>query len=93
MQTIERTGVAEVLLPDDTTAPGTYHVVIERSATVAKGIIRLEEGHSAPRVMGARRVRVRFNGKTELLVSVYLYIPAAGFIAFTSPEAAALTLE
>ena len=40
--------------------------------------------------MGARSVTVRFDKRVELPVSVHLYVPAAGFLAFTCTEASAL---
>jgi hypothetical protein len=87
---IEKTGVAEVLLPDHTIATGSYHVVIEPTATLARGVLRLDDGQIAHTAMGARSVTVRFDKRVELPVSVHLYVPAAGFIAFTCPEASAL---
>ena len=90
MRVIEKTGVAEVLLPDHTTATGSYHVVIEPSATLARGVLRLDDGQIADTAMGARSVTVRFDKRVELPVSVHLFVPAAGFIAFTCPEASAL---
>ena len=90
MRIIEKTGLAEILLPDNSSATGSYHVVIEPSATLAKGVLRLDEGQAAHTAMGARSVRIRFDKRVELPVSVHLYVPGAGFIAFTCPEASAL---
>jgi hypothetical protein len=87
---IEQTGLAEILLPDNTSATGSYHLVIEPSATLAKGVLRLDDGQEAHTAMGARNVTIRFDKRVELPVSVHLYVPAAGFIAFTCPEASAL---
>ena len=43
--------------------------------------------------MGARSVSIRFDQRVELKVSVHLYVPAAGFIAFTCAEASAIVRD
>jgi hypothetical protein len=43
--------------------------------------------------MAGRAVRVRFDWRVELPVEVTLYVPAAGFIAFTCSDATALDGE
>jgi hypothetical protein len=87
---IEKSGLAEVLLPDNSSATGSYHLVIEPAATFAKGVVRLDQGQRAHTAMGARSVNIRFDQRVELKVSVHLYVPAAGFIAFTCAEASAI---
>ena len=87
MRVIQKTGIAEVLLPDNTTATGSYVVIFEPAATMAKGVLRLDEGQAAHTAMGPRTVTVRFDRRTELQVSIHLFVPAAGFIAFTCLEA------
>ena len=93
MRIIEKTGLAEVLLPDSTRATGSYHLVVEPAATLAKGVVRLDQGQQAHAAMGARSVSIRFDQRVELKVSVHLYVPAAGFIAFTCAEASAIVRD
>jgi hypothetical protein len=88
LRVIQKTGIAEVLLPDNTTATGSYVVVFEPSATRAKGVLRLDDSQAAAHTAIAPRVvTVRFDGKTELRVNVHLFVPAAGFMVFTCLEA------
>ena len=82
-------------------ATGTYEVTLDQSVpavgtarhTSAKGVIRLRHGETAHRAMAGRSVRVRFDGRVELPVEVTLYVPAAGFIAFTSSDASPISGE
>ena len=90
VQVIEKTGLAQVLLPDNRSATGSYHLVIEPTASFAKGVVRLDQGQQAHATLGARCVRIRFDQRVELQVSVHLYVPAAGLIAFTCTEASAI---
>jgi hypothetical protein len=87
LRVIQKSGTAEALLPDDTTATGSYVVVFEPSATTAKGVLRLDDGQAVHMAMGPRVVTMRFDHRTELRVDVHLFVPAAGFIAFTCLEA------
>jgi hypothetical protein len=98
---IQRTGAAEIILSGESVATGTYEVTLDQSVptmgtarrTSAKGVIRLRFGDNAHRAMTGRTVRVRFDGTVELPVDVTLYVPAAGFIAFTCSEASGLLAE
>jgi hypothetical protein len=87
LRVIQKSGIAEVLLPDNTTATGSYVVVFEPTATTAKGVLRLDDGQAAHTAMGPREVTMRFDRKMDLRVNVHLFVPAAGFIAFTCLEA------
>jgi hypothetical protein len=79
-------------------ATGTYEITLDRTvsavgsarSTTAKGVIRLRSRESAHRAMVGRSVQVRFDWKVELPVEVTLYVPAAGFIAFTCSDASEL---
>jgi len=93
---IQRTGAAEIILSGEPVAAGIYEVTLDQSVpavgtvrrTTAKGVIRLRHGEMAHRAMAGRSVRVRFDERVELPVEVTLYVPAAGFIAFTCSDAA-----
>jgi len=90
MQLVAKSGTAEVVLSDDSTARGHYQVVFERTSPIARGILRLDEGQPATDAGVKRLARIRFDGATELEVDVYLCVPEARVIAFTCAEASEL---
>jgi hypothetical protein len=90
MQLVAKSGTAEVVLSDDSTASGRYQVVFERSGPIARGIVRLDEGQPSGDAGVKRQARIRFDGATELEVDVYLCVPEARVIAFTCSEATEL---
>ena len=101
MPVIQRTGAAEILASGDPVATGTYEATLDRSVpavgtarrTTAKGVIRLRSRETALRAMVGRLVRVRFDWRVELPIEVTLYVPAAGFIAFTCSDASELDVD
>ena len=101
MPVIQRTGAAEILASGESVATGTYEVTLDQSVpaigaerrTSARGVIRLRLGNAAHRAMAGRSVQVRFDWRVEMPVEVTLFVPAAGFIAFTCAEASALVGE
>ena len=101
MPFIQRAGAAEIILSGEPVATGTYEVTLDQSVpalgtarrTTAKGVIRLRHGETAHRAMAGRSVQVRFDEKVELPVEVTLYVPAAGFIAFTCSDASPIAGE
>lgn len=101
MPVVQRTGAAEILASGEPVATGTYEVTLDRSVpavgtarrTSAKGVIRLRSRETAHRAMLGRSVRVRFDWRVELAVEVTLYVPAAGFIAFTCSDASELDVD
>jgi hypothetical protein len=91
-------GVAEVLLDDSVLATGQYHLVLEHpdeagepaAGPRARGTIRLDQGSGTHRAMSAPAVRIRLDHATELVAEVHLYVPGAGFVAFTCSDRCAL---
>jgi hypothetical protein len=97
---IQRTGAAEIIASGESVATGTYEATLDQTVptlgtgrTSAKGVIRLRFGQNAHRAMTGRSVRVRFDWRVELPVEVTLYVPAAGFIAFTCSDASPIVSE
>jgi len=89
------------MLSGEPVATGTYEVTLDQTVpamgtarrTSAKGVIRLRFGDFAHRAMTGRSVRIRFDARVELPVDVTLYVPAAGFIAFTCSDASPMLGE
>jgi hypothetical protein len=89
---IEKQGRVDVVR-GDVAITGSYHLVIDETATPAsaRGTARIfDRPHQVHRALAVERILLCFDGHAEVEVEVTVYVPGASFFAFVCRDASPL---